>query len=197
MSKTLFEIGQDMEALDNLLEELGGDVSDEVVFAAIDGWLNENAENLKEKADRYGALIQQRLAIAKARKEEAARIAALGAADERFGKALKARLKVFMEEHKMQKFETETFKFAIQANGGLRALNLLCEAKDLPERFVELVPQPRNDVLREEWEVAEAEVSDYLQEHPKSTKAEALEVLEPLVAKYSRLEERGTQLRIR
>jgi len=40
MSRTLFEITNDLQALDDLLTEIGGEVTEEDAEAAIDKWLS-------------------------------------------------------------------------------------------------------------------------------------------------------------
>lgn len=120
--KTLLEIGDErarhMEALEALLVEIGGDVSDEDVDAAITAWLNEADAPLKEKLDAYGAVIREKELLAAARKAEADRLTALARTDTNTVERLKDRLKLFLEAEGLQKFEANRFKFSISGNGG-------------------------------------------------------------------------------
>jgi hypothetical protein len=168
---TLFEIGDDAAALDALLEEIGGDVSDPEAAAAIDEWLQETEGALETKLDGYAALIGERAAKAKARKEEAKRLTELARMDENMAARLKERLQFFFEEHGIEKKETSRFKIALAQNGG--KLPLLID------------------------DVSPDEIPDYYtkKELDRESIREALEGGMPL--NFARLGERGMSLRIR
>ena len=68
---TLFEIGEDMQALSDLLAEVGGDVSDEEAEAAVDAWFEENGGNLAAKADGYVEIMDNFKLLASQRKKKA------------------------------------------------------------------------------------------------------------------------------
>lgn len=57
--QTLFDIGADLVELDNLIEELGGDVSDPKVEEAITVWFGEIAQAESDKLAGYVAYIRQ------------------------------------------------------------------------------------------------------------------------------------------
>jgi hypothetical protein len=177
MGKTLFEIGADMEALDAVLEEVGGDITDDAAAQAIDEWLMENRDNLSQKLDGYAALIQQRNAMAAARMEEAKRLQALAVADTNAARWLAERLKLFFETYGLQKVETARYKVALQRNGGVLPLLLDDDLtpSDVPEDFVIEVPATQR--------IDTGAIRAALE------RGEALE--------FARLGERGTQIRIR
>lgn len=116
--QTLFQIGADAQALNDLLVELEGDISDPAVAEAIDEWLQETGDALDKKLDGYGALIREREALAAARKAEAQRLLDLAKTDENTVKRLKDRLQFFFENNGISKQETARFKFSLAANGG-------------------------------------------------------------------------------
>lgn len=119
MTNTLRSIEEDIQALEDLLIEMGGDISDIEAEQAIDAWLEENKKNLQKKLDGYGTIIKSRLGLAAARKEEAQRLAAMAKTDENIVAKLKDRLMYFMNSQSVgKKIETTLHKFSIQANGG-------------------------------------------------------------------------------
>jgi parvulin-like peptidyl-prolyl isomerase len=122
MGKTLFQIGEDMQALDALLGEVGGDVTDEQAGAAIDRWLEENRAALAEKLDGYCWVLKEREARCLAREAESKRLAELARSDRNAARRLKDRLKEFFARQGMERFETAHFKLAVQPNGGKRTL---------------------------------------------------------------------------
>lgn len=154
MSKTLFEIGADAQALNELLIELEGDISDPAVAEAIDEWLQENSVALDKKLDGYGALIREREALAEARKAEAARLQALAKTDENTAKRLKERLQYFFEERGITKQETARFKFSVVANGGKAPLLIdegICP-EDMPEVWQKVTVDFDRDAIRQALE---------------------------------------------
>lgn len=130
---TLYEIRDDLEALHALLYEVGGDITEEEAEAAIDAWLRETDEALKDKLDRYAALIRETEAKAASRKEEADRLAALATTDLNTAKRLKARLQWFFEDQGIEKMETERFKFTLANNGGRAPVIVRAPVDELPE----------------------------------------------------------------
>jgi hypothetical protein len=115
---TLRAIGEDLQALEDLLQEVGGDVSEADAEAAIDAWLTETTDALHKKLDRYVDLIQYMNDRAKGRKEEAARLTALAKTDENGAKYLKDRLYWFMREHGQAKLDTKFHRLSIAKAGG-------------------------------------------------------------------------------
>lgn len=115
---TLYEIRDDLEALAALLADVGGDVTDADAEAAVDAWLRETDEAMREKLDRYAALIREFEERGKSRQAEADRLATLARADSNAAKRLKDRLLWFMADQGMDKVETPRFRVSIAGNGG-------------------------------------------------------------------------------
>jgi hypothetical protein len=134
---TLLEIADEravhLTALEDLLFEVGGDVTDEEAAAAIDAWLAEADAPLKQKLDAYASVIRERELKAAARKAEADRVAALARTDANAVARLKERLKYFFESEGLQKIETDRFKFSISGNGGLAPVIVHVDPEQLPE----------------------------------------------------------------
>jgi hypothetical protein len=115
---TLFQIGDEIRALHDLLTECEGELPDAEAEAAIDGWLAETEGDLFKKVDGYCGLIRELEARSEAREIEAKRLMALAGADGNQAKRLKDRLKAFFEISGIKKLETPRFRVSVQANGG-------------------------------------------------------------------------------
>lgn len=129
-NKTLYDIGDDMRTLDALMDEAGGEVTDEQVEAAVDQWLVENKENLLDKLDGYGAVIKNREMYAAAQKAEKLRIGKLQSANENTIKRLKDRLLRFFLEHGINEIQRgKRFSWWTQDNPGEAPLILSAPAQ--------------------------------------------------------------------
>lgn len=155
---TLYEIGQDMEALEALLLETGGDVTEEEAEAAIDAFLSENADALAEKLDGYGAVIRGMENDAAFCREEAARLIERATVRENNVKRMKDRLRWFFDAHNIPKIETPRFRFSLVNNGGKAPVSVVIPPEALPEPYrVERVSYSANtDAIREALENGEA-----------------------------------------
>ena len=128
---TIYEISDDMAALDALLAETGGEITPEAE-AAFDQFEAELSANLTTKVDGYCALIAEIDARAAARKAEAKRLADRAKADERTADALRERLRFVWEQRKLGKVETDRFTVSLSKNGGKQPLDIRCGVEDLP-----------------------------------------------------------------
>lgn len=130
---TLYEIREDLAALDDLLAEVGGDVSEADVEAAVDAWLAESGEAMRSKIDSYAALIRTVEARGAARKAEADRLRALATTDENTVKRLKGRLLWFFQDREIPTLDTDRFRISVSQNGGATPVVLRVAPEDLPE----------------------------------------------------------------
>jgi hypothetical protein len=137
MNRTLFEIGDDLYALNDLLSEVGGEVSDEQAESAVDEWFAEVGTELDTKIDGYCALYKHFEAMQKARVDEANRLLALATTDGNNAKRLKTRLHQFFMAHNISKMETLRFKVARQNNGGALPIILDPAVEEHPEEIPE------------------------------------------------------------
>jgi len=150
---TLFEIGDEISALHDLLTEVGGELPDAEAEAAIDGWLRETDAALEKKVDGYCGLIREFEARSEAREIEAKRLMAIAGADLNQAKRLKDRLKAFLEIAGLKKVETPRFRVSVQANGG--ALPLIVppawerDPAEAPEAFQRRVIELDRNAIRE------------------------------------------------
>lgn len=118
MSQTLYELSEDLAAINDLLTEVGGEITAEDVELIIDSWLEEARDALTGKLDNYVSLIRQFEARADWRKKEAARLRERAEIDQSAADRLKARLKWFFEKHALERFDTPRFGISLAKNGG-------------------------------------------------------------------------------
>ena len=150
--KTLYDIADDLKALSDLLDEMGGDVTDEQVDDAVESWFDEIYSNLKTKLKGYSGLIKNHELLAKGYREEASRFAGKASVSENIIRRLKARLNYFFETQKLDKVETGTFTVSRRKNGG--ALPIYIEQRmqdfpeELPEGFRRVVFEPDKIAMR-------------------------------------------------
>lgn len=172
--RSLLDISDDLQALDDLLFETGGDVSDESVASAIEEWFAEVHADEAAKVGNYIGLIREKELRAAAITEEIERYKKLQAALTNSAKGLKDRLKWYMENNGKKKIKTPRGNASICGNGGKQPIQISesVQAKELPPRFQKVEVTINSDAVREALE-----------------KGEALE--------FAALEERGTHLRIR
>jgi hypothetical protein len=149
-NRSLFAISDDLLALDNILDDLGGDVSDEQVESIIAEWFENLGEERDRKLDNYAAFIRELEARAEARKVEAHRLAALVTIDTNRILALKRRLKWFFEYHNLPPIQTARFRLSLAGNGGKLPLLLDPDltADSLPEEFRKVSVTPDPDKIR-------------------------------------------------
>jgi hypothetical protein len=153
---TIYQIADDMAALDALLAETGGEITPEAE-AAFNAFEAELTNNLNGKTDAYCALIAEIDARAAARKAEAKRLADRAKADERTADALRERLRFVWEQRKLGKVETERFTVSLAKNGGKAPLDIRCGVEELPAWAVrrETVVSVDKDAIRSRLDAGE------------------------------------------
>jgi len=151
MNRTLIDIGQDLHALDELMEECEG----EIVDAALEEWFNSLGAERDDKIDRYCFLIDDLTKSAERHKADAAAYSKWAQTDENKAKRLKKRLQEFFDAHGIKKIETAHYKPNVRGNGGVMPLDLAPDLnpKKLPEEFQ--IVQPNVDAIREYLEAGE------------------------------------------
>jgi hypothetical protein len=123
-TKSLFGIGADFQALDQLLEEIGGDVSDPSVAEAIDTWMAENLAAQKGKIDAYYAVYAEAEARADALKAEAARLTEAARTELNKAARLKERLKLYMLGTGQDRIEGRLHKAVLAKDSGRKKLDI-------------------------------------------------------------------------
>jgi len=147
--KTLFDITADIAALDDLIDDLEGDVTGQE--DAVAAFLAENDVALTEKVEGYARLIREHEARAAALKEEAERITALRKTSENRAKWLKARLVEAFDGLDIKKLQTATHVVSVANNGGKIPVEVNVDTADLPDAYVRTTVKtaPDLDALRD------------------------------------------------
>ena len=150
---TLLEITDDMLALDALLAECGGDVTDPRAEEAVNEWMNGLSQDFEFKVDNYAALISEMRARAQVRREEAERIAAKVKRDEDAARWLCDRMRDALTLLGRKKVETSRYTLTVAGNGGKLPLFIEDETK-VGEDYTEIVEVRKidKDKLREDLE---------------------------------------------
>ena len=153
--RTLLDISDDMQALDEMLQDIGGDVSDPDVAASIDAWMAELESDLENKVDNYAGLIACIRGRAKVRKEEAKRLADRARVDENAADGLCERLKYVFETRELGTVETKRFRVSVAKNGGKAPL-IIDEDAAIPDEYTRIIKEPDKTLLREAIEAGTA-----------------------------------------
>jgi len=150
MARTLYDIGSDMQALEALLLENDGDISDVSVSIAVEAWERELETDLTGKVDAYVRLIADIEARADARLVESNRIADLVKADTKAADALRERLRFIFETKGFKPVQTDHFKVSLVNNGGKAPLHIRVGMDELPSWAVksETILSVNKDAIR-------------------------------------------------
>jgi hypothetical protein len=174
VNRTIYDISADLAALETILHENGGDITDPQASSALAEWERELETDLAGKVDRYCALIAEMEVRAAARRAEAERLVDLAKADESGAAGLRDRLRFIWQARNLGPLQTARFRVSISRNGGKAPLSISGEADSLPawavKRRADRVPVDLDDLA-------------------------ALEAGN--VLPFARLEERGSRISIR
>ncbi len=152
--RTLFNISEDIEHLNGLLDDLSDDIQQQEL---LNQWFETLGTERDRKLDGYAAAIAEMQARAEVRKAEAKRLMELAAVDENRARLLKERLKWFFETHKLKTVETPRYRLSLAKNGGRSPLILKDELlpQELPERFQQVSVSPNTTAIRAALEAGE------------------------------------------
>jgi hypothetical protein len=142
---TLYDISENLLALDALLWDSEGEITPE-----IEAWMAEYGGELIAKVDRTGAYIRELESIADACRAEEERLRKRRTVQENKVRSIKQLLDQIMVRLDRSKLVGETFTIARQKNGGVRKLELNPDAVDLlPEFFWKVERRVDTDRVRE------------------------------------------------
>lgn len=155
--QTLFDIGNDLLAIDNLLDETGGELTNPDAEAAITAWFAELAQAESTKLTGYVGYIRQLDMEAEAARQFANHFAAKAQSRENRVKWLKGKMKDYLEYTGRKKAVTSDGQtVAVQKNGGKQPIEHdPIDVNQLPDRFVKVVKQSDNDAIRNALESGE------------------------------------------
>ncbi|MBD3617445.1 MAG: siphovirus Gp157 family protein [Gracilimonas sp.] len=140
--ESLFDIGEHFYALETLLIETEGEITEE-----IDQWLKEYEGKEEDKVDAYCYIIRKFEEIA----DEAQRLAERSQGYRKKVSSLKERLKLYLEYRCKEKVETSRFTVTVCGNGGLLPVKLHedVSTESLPEQFIRVFKEPDMSRIRE------------------------------------------------
>jgi len=157
MNQSLYEIGEDLAALEDLLLEVEGDVTGQE--EAIDAFLAEMKGKEAEKFTGYRQVIANISALAEAAANEAKRLQAIAKARTNAVDQLKRRLFTYMQLHGLDRVETPLGVFRVQNAGGARIVDLDPRVEEFPEELPEgyrkVVFSPDKVAIRKALEAGE------------------------------------------
>jgi len=145
---SLYELGEQWQALEAALVESGGELTPEVeaAFAAL-GAIESH------KVDSYAAVVRSFSAYLEAVKAEEAELRTKRKVAEAAIERLKGRLLDYMRERGVRELRGTTWRAAIQRNGGLRPMSLLVAAEELPPAFQKIT-------VEADWPAIRAALAD-------------------------------------
>lgn len=160
--ESLFMIGEHFYALESLLMESEGEITEE-----IDQWLNEYQAKEEDKIDAYCYLIQKFQEIA----SEAKRLADRSSSYNKKAKNLKERLKLYLESRGREKIESPRFTISVCRNGGQLPIRLHEDVtvERLPEQFVQVHRDPDLNTLRDAIVSGDEEAMRFAKILPRGT----------------------------
>jgi len=120
--RSLHEIGADLEEVEALLTNIDGEIPDGEIGAKIEAYFANLLDERDEKIRRICGLIEMLGLGADDCAEVIRRITRLKRANENGAERLKGRLKIFFEDHGIEKLNLGIFKPRIQPNGSARKL---------------------------------------------------------------------------
>jgi hypothetical protein len=157
--KSLFEIGTDLEALDSLIDDVNGDISDISVEAALVDWFEQLSKDEGTKLDNYCGLIHQLEGEADVAKAEADTYRRKAAERERRIEWLKLRLAQHLQRTNRTKVSTATGRtIRLQANGGKLPLEIYwdwVDLDDLDPKYIKTKRELDQDAIRTALEQGE------------------------------------------
>lgn len=152
--RSLFNISDDLEKLNELLDETSDDVRQQEL---LNEWFVQLGTERDRKLDDYAALMSEMLTRAEIRKSEAKRMMELAQKDEQRARILKERLKWFFETHQLKTIETSRYRLSLAKNGGKTPLIIKpgISPGQLPQRFQTVSIEPNTDAIRTALEAGE------------------------------------------
>lgn len=146
-NRSLLDIADDMEALDDFLFGCGGDVTDPEVEAYVNNWFAANEAALQSKTDGYAKYIHELQGRAEIAKLQSDRLMAKSRTATRQADFLRAKLKAVMEMRGLQKIQGDYATVSIVNNGGVLPLNV-DETQPIPDTFTKIIVKPDNEKIR-------------------------------------------------
>lgn len=149
---TLHDIGEQLRALEQLLEETGGEWTPE-----IDQWLAEYGGLERAKVDALAGFLRSQEAFAKACEDEAAALIGKAQAAKNTVRRLKQYVLLELQQRGLKELAGDIWKVARQANGGKAPMSMLIvDPAEAPAQYVKMVPTIDTELVRRHLEAGDA-----------------------------------------
>jgi len=112
-NKTLSQIVSDRRAIDDLLEESGGDISDEMIETTVVNWISEIQANLATKSDNYQFKQKSIEALEEHFREHAKMFSSAASSLNKLSCRLKDQMKWAMLEMDTQEIQGNLFRYKL------------------------------------------------------------------------------------
>lgn len=123
--RSLFAIGADLEALEQLITEAEGDISDPKAEVAVQTWFDDLGHELAGKLDNYLWMIRKWESEQTVADAERDRMVSLAKTRANRIERLKSLLRSWMEQHQQNELVSATGRtIRLATNGGKRAMKL-------------------------------------------------------------------------
>lgn len=158
----LFQIGNDLLTLNDLIDERDGDITDPEVETALNQWLLELTGNEAVKLDSYVYLIKQLIGESDMLHDEAVEYSAKSKARLTRADWLKRRLKMHLEATGRTKIGTaKGHTVYTQTNGGQKPVTInddMYSPHEVPEKFVKIKKEFDVNAIRKALEADDADL---------------------------------------
>lgn len=154
--RSLYELGEEFEVLEQLLDEAAeAGTADLAVAEIVAKWLTELEGELELKLERCIRYVQSLEALAAARRAESKRLSELAQVCDQRIETMRAGIKALFQRTGHKKVETLLGVVRLKKAGGKRALEVLVPVSQLPESFVVREPEADRGALYEAALLAE------------------------------------------
>jgi len=154
--RSLFAISDDLLALETVLLETGGEITDDEAGRELERYFEHLHEERDRKVNGICWLIKELEARAKVRYEAARQLHALSEIDDNAAERLRGRLKLFMQQQGLKRLETDHARLTLAQNGGKAPLVIPeaweQEPAQAPEAYQRRVIHLDKEAIREDLE---------------------------------------------
>ena len=144
--RTMESITQDYEALMQLIDEAGGDITG--AEEALDKWFEQIEGAVEDKTDAYVSVMRELEARAEWRKAEAKRLTDKAKRDEKNVAGIKGRLLCYMQRLNKTTIETPRNRVTV-AKAGTRSLTLIGEPTGEYVTHIPATTEPNKKAITE------------------------------------------------
>jgi hypothetical protein len=136
MSRTLDMIAEEEFELAHVLEEMGGEITDDEAGAAVEAWLAALGEERDAKLTNYARFVRVLDARAQLKDEEIQRLRKRAQQDRARAKWMRDKLLDYLAGRGIKKHNTGLYELARVRNGGKRPVIVTGPIQDIPDPYL-------------------------------------------------------------